>query len=132
MRFLDEEHSATFDKICAKMKRSDEYHLAVAYLFSLDRVCREHIEDLFDFSEDVIVREGLKKGWQTGTSMRTTRLAFNLWNGCCSDGETYKDAHGYEDELPSRSYTPDEIFCCGLAPFYFEAIKLRYPMYCGE
>ena len=30
MRFLDEEHSATFDKICAKMKRSDEYHLAVA------------------------------------------------------------------------------------------------------
>lgn len=132
MTFIDTEHAAFFDKFCGEMKRSDEYHEAVAYLFALDRVCCEHIEDLFNFDEDCIVLEGLRKGWQTGTSMRTTRLAFNLWNGCCSDGETYTDKHGYEDELPSRSYTPDEIFCCNLAPFYFEAIKLRYPMYCGE
>lgn len=132
MTFIDAEHAAFFDKFCGEMKRSDEYHEAVAYLFALDRVCREHIEDLFNFDEDCIVLEGLRKGWQTGTSVKTTRLAFNLWNGHCSDGQKGKDKDGYEVDLPSRYYAVDEIFCCSYAPYYWEAIKLRYPLYSGE
>lgn len=133
MRFYDETHEAKYDEFCKRMKYLDEYHRAVAYLFALDTVCREHINDIFDFDEDVIIREGLHKGWQTGTSRRTTHLAFNLWNSCCSDGdETYTTKDGYEEELPSIEYTPDHIFCSSYASYYYEAIKLRFPLYFNE
>lgn len=132
MKFYDETHEAMFADICDKMKRLDDYHKSVAYLLALDVACRQHINDLFDFGEDVIIREGLHKGWQTGTSQKTTRLMFNLWNGCSSDGDTYTDTDGYECNMPSSYYAVDEIFCTTYAPFYYEAIKLRYPRYCGE
>lgn len=132
MKFYDDTHKSKYDEFCKKMKYLDEYHRTVAYLFALDKVCREHIGDIFNFAEDGIIREGLHKGWQTSTSRRTTHLAFNLWNSCCSDGETYKDNQGYEDELPSVEYTPDHIFCDGYAEYYFEAVRLRFPDYCDE
>lgn len=96
----------------------DPYRSAVAYLIALDCVLYEHMQDVFDFDEGVILPDCLHKGWQTGTSMKTTRLAFNLWNG-----------YSYEpkEETPSSYYTPNEIFCCGqYAPYYWQAIKLRF------
>jgi hypothetical protein len=129
IKFMDDEHKQKFNEIGDKMKCLDSYHLAVAYLFSLDTACREHINDVFDFGGDGIKPDGLFKGWQTSTSIRTTHLAFNLWNGYCYDGETYTDKQGYETDLPSARYTPDNIFCDGMAEYFFEAIKLRYPQY---
>ena len=129
MIFYDEQHETTYNYICSRMKYLDCYHRSLAYLLALDTVLREHIEDVFDFQEDGIKRDGLHNGFQTGTSMKTTRLAFNLWNGCCDDGELYTDKYGYETELPSRYYTPENIFCCkDYAPYYWQAIKLRFEM----
>lgn len=62
------------------MKSTDSYRRAVAYLFTLDKGCSRHIDDVFDFRDDAIKPEGLNCGRQTSTSIRTTRLAFNLWN----------------------------------------------------
>lgn len=129
MNFFDESHEAKYNEFCGRMKYLDEYHKAVAYLLALDVVCREHTPDLFDFSEDVIKPDGLHKDWQTGTSRKTTRLLFNLWNGYCSDGETGKDKDGYEVELPSQYYAADNIFNCNYAPYYFEAIRIRFPIF---
>lgn len=28
------------------------------------------------------------------------------------------------------SYTVEELFCCGYARYFWEAIKIRYPEYC--
>ncbi|MDD4509461.1 MAG: DUF6075 family protein, partial [Oscillospiraceae bacterium] len=68
--------------------------------------------------------EGLHCGWQTGTSKIICRLAFNLWNGYC-----YEEC---EDDQPvSAYYVTDNIFCCSYAEYFFEAIRLRYPEYCG-
>ena len=129
IRFEDDEHEHKFDEICRKMKHLDCYHLSLAYLLSLDKVLREHTDEVFDFQEDGIKREGLHKGFQTGTSMKTTRLAFNLWNGCCSDGQNYTDKYGYEMELPSCYYTPEQIFSCtDYAPYYWQAIQIRFEM----
>ena len=55
---------------------------------------------------------GLHEGWQTGGSIRLTRLAFNLWNGYAEKGD-------------ERMSTPYEIFDCGYAPYFFEAIRLK-------
>ena len=129
MIFYDEAHETAYNDICSKMKHLDCYHRSMAYLLALDTVLREHTEAVFDFQEDGIKRDGLHKGFQTGTSMKTTRLAFNLWNGCYDDGETYIGKDGYETELPISSYTPDQIFCCtDYAPYYWQAIQIRFEM----
>lgn len=128
--FFNDEHKATFYGLLSRMQSDDCYHQSLAYLMTLDSVCREHLNDLFNIEEDLIKRKGLYCSWQTGTSKKTTRLAFNLWNGCHADGETYKCKDGYETDLPSRYYAVDEIFNCSYAPYYWQAIKLRYPLYC--
>ena len=114
VQFKNDEHEERYYAVLAKMKSTDCYHRAVAYLFTLDRDCARHIDDVFDFKEDGINPDGLHSGWQTGTSVQTTRLAFNLWNGFIEKGE-------------EKRFTPDEIFTSTYANYYFEAIKLRYP-----
>lgn len=82
------------------MKHLDEYHTSAAYLLSLDVVCRKHTTELFDFYEDIICPEGLKKAWQTSTSSKTTRLLFNLWNGYCTEEKDgYEEPQGVQREL---------------------------------
>lgn len=129
MIFYDERHETSYNDICSRMKYLDCYHRSLAYLLALDVVLREHIEAVYDFQEDGIKREGLHKAFQTGTSCKTTRLAFNLWNGCYDDGETYTNKDGYETELPSSYYNPDQIFNCkDYAPYYWQAIQIRFEM----
>jgi len=36
-----------------------------------------------------------------------------------------------EEQLDEcKEYAVDEIFCCGYAPLFWQAIKIRYPEYC--
>lgn len=126
--FYNDEHEKAFWNFLARAgKRFDSYHFSIAYLLTLDKECRKHLDDLFDFEDDGIKHKGIDKAWQTGTSKKTTRLAFNLWNGC------YRDDGECEDGLPANPlYTPSEIFCSSYARYYYEGIKLRYPEYTGE
>lgn len=111
------------------MKSEDGYHRAVAYFLTLDEECNAHIADLFDIEKDEIKPFGtLYLPWQTGTSVKTTRLMFNLWSGISIDLD--KSESVYEETR--TYYTPDEIFSCGYAAYYFEAIKLRFPEYAAE
>ena len=114
VQYKNDEHEERYYAALAKMKSTDCYHRAVAYLFTLDRDCARHIDDVFDFRGDAINTDGLHSGWQTGTPVQTTRLAFNLWNGFIEKGE-------------EKRFTPNEIFTSVYAYYYFEAIKLRYP-----
>ncbi len=114
VQFKDREHEDNYYTVLEKMKSTDCYHKAVAYLLTLDSVCKKHINDVFDFKEDIIKPDGLHTAWQTGTSVKTTRLAFNLWNTFIESGE-------------EKRFTPDEIFTSSYTKYYFEAIKLRYP-----
>lgn len=78
---------------------------------------------------DVIIFEGLNKPFQTSTSLKTTRLAFNLWSGTVYDSddpETYIDKSGEKEYVPSKYYAPNYIFSCNYTPYYFEAIKMRF------
>lgn len=127
--FADDKHWKSFTAIIAQMQQSDVYHMAVAYLLALDTVTRQHVNDVFDYDSDCIKLDALEKPWQTGISRKTTRLAFNLWNGCYTDGETYIDDEGYPDDLPSGNYSVADIFSCSYAPYYWQAIKIRFPEY---
>ena len=52
-------------------------------------------------------------------------MAFNLWNGSL----IYDSEDDLENRKISLEYAVSEIFCCSYAPFFWEAIKIRYPEY---
>lgn len=120
MIYRDEQHKKLYDNLCGQFNHIDEYHAALLYLIALDEVCRQHIPDIFSIEQDSIKPESIAESWQTGTSLKTCRLAFNLWNGTTSDNN---------NESASPNYTVDEIFACEYAPYYWQAIQLRFPEY---
>lgn len=69
--------------------------------------------------------DSLQTAWQTSTSKKTTRLAFNLWNS----SNNYDSEEDLENRIVSKRYNVSEIFCCSYAPYFWEAIKIRYPEY---
>ncbi len=115
IRFISDEHRNFYEKILARCRIQDSYHKALIYLLGLTADTQNHISLLFDFDEDQIIEDGLNQGWQTGSSTKICRLAFNLWNG-------------YTDQT-TMGYTPEDLFCCEFAEYFFEAIKLRFPEY---
>lgn len=110
MKFYDDTHELKYIEFCRKMKYFNEYHRSVAYLFALDKVCREHIEDIFDFAEDGIIREGLHKGWQTSTSRRTTHLSFNLGTPVVPTGRPTRTIKGMRTSCRLSSTHPTTSF----------------------
>lgn len=90
---------------------------------ALDEECYKNRGEIFDFKENHIVLGTLNNAWQTGTSVRTTRLIYNLWNGYAGE-----DANERFEDSPSY-YTPSEIINSVLAPYYAEALKLKFPIY---
>ena len=127
--YKDKDHELNYNFLLQLMTRITSTRKAVAYLLALDQICFEHCRELYDFHEDNTIPEGLEKAWHTSASRRTTRLAFNLFNGHFSDGETYIGSDGFEEMLPSRFYTPYTFFNCEDAPYYVEAVKIRFPKF---
>lgn len=127
MIFKDKHHEDFYKQNIEKTNSySDPYHKALFYTLGLMEETRSNIKSLYDYQDRAINFEGLRMGWQTGTSKRLTRLAFNLFNGF--DGDTGKE----EEKDDCRFYTPYYLFDNGLALYMLEAIKLRYPEYTNE
>lgn len=118
-KFASKEHENFFYSMLKKCGNHDSYHRAFFYCVGISETTRANVGRLFDFEQHHIKPEGLHEGWQTGGSVRLTRLAFNLWNGYVEPGD-------------ERMSTPYEMFDCGYAPYFYEAIKQRYPEYCRE
>lgn len=147
--FMDKRHEDLFYSYFQAMKTHDCYHGSAAYLLALDEVIRDHTKSVFDFKEDIIKPECISEPWQTGTSKKTTRLLFNLWNGKYKDDIPVSYDYDEDEDEPiddelvynsehiahdlsvrsSQYYAVDNIFCCSYAPYYMQAVKLRYPEY---
>ena len=116
MKFKNREHEKFYEQYLARTAGLDPSHKAFFYTMGISSETRKHVEDVFDFHEDVIRPGGLNKGWQTSGSSCLTRLAFNLWNGWNEDG----------------CATPYDLFSTSDAVYMLEAIRIRYPEYCRE
>ena len=103
----------------SKMRKARQLYSSFFYFVGISEDTRNHVDRMFDFKERLIKPEALHEGWQTGGSARLTRLAFNLWNGYVEKGE-------------ESLSTPYEMFDCGYAPYFYEAIRMKYPEYCRE
>lgn len=123
-KFIDKEHKQFYEQKLKEIGKSDVYRKALIYTLSMCETTREHFADIFDIKAGEININSLQAPYQTGSSEKVTRMAFSLWNRCNYDSE-----EDIENHKPSIYYNPSEIFCCGYAPYFYEAIKLRYPEY---
>ena len=110
--FKSKEHQQFYVEMIRECGINDTYHQAFFYVMGLSEETRTNINQLFYFGANRIDLCGLDEGWQTSSTMRVCLLAFNLWNGF---GEKYEN------------FSPNHLFCCEFAPYFMEAIKLRYP-----
>lgn len=122
IQFKNKTHSERYQELMEKMLHDNVYYRAVAYLIALNDDCYRNKSSIFNIEKGRIIPEGVNEGWQTSSSLRVTRLIYNLWNGYCYDESDD------EDPLVSSDYTVSEIFYDSDAIYYFEAVKLRYPV----
>lgn len=118
IKFKDKKHEANYKHFLKKanVNQSDNERKALLYILSLYEDIRGRIEDVYNFKESQIRNEGLNKPWQTGSTVRATRLAFNLYNGWC----------GFTDDELSE-YTPKNLFCdLENLDYLLLAVKIRF------
>ena len=116
MKFKDNAHRQFYDYLFNESgSKNDGFHRGLFYLLSLLPDTRRHINDLYDIKNDRIRPDGLTEPWQTGSSIRITRLAFNLYNGFT----------GREIE-PESLYTANKLLDNPLCEYCLEACRLRY------
>ena len=111
--FSTENHKEFFISMITKVNSWDRYHMALFYTLGISPDCRKHIEDLFTFTGEnygIKPETALLHDWQTDGSRACTRLGYNLFNG-----------------FTDRRTDPCSLFTCNYAPYFLEAIKLRYP-----
>lgn len=112
--FKDDKHKEAFrDFIIADgIHMRDKERLSLFYVLSMYYDTRNNIYDLYNFEDKCILIDGLNKGWQTGTTTKATKLAFNLFNNYIGEG--------HDD------YSPLELFNTIDKEYYFEAVRIRF------
>ena len=130
MKFVSKEHQKflleKFNEMI-QLGKTDVYYKSIIYTLGICETTRKNFDDIFNLKRGEINIDALQGKYQTGTSEKVTRLAFSLWNGCNYDRE-----QDIENKNLSANYNVSEIFSCGYAPYFYEAIKIRYPEYTRE
>lgn len=127
--FANKEHYDFFTQTSARLN-PDCYLLALIYTVGISANTRTRWGSFYDERHREIKPGVIHEGWQTSGSMRITRLAFQLFTDGTPTAFEY-DEHNERKEnfRECQLYSVSDIFCCGDAPFFVEAIKLRYPEY---
>lgn len=151
LKFYDKDHEEFYKRIIEENNlQNDCYRKSLFYLLGLTEDTRNHCKEIYDFKEKGIETAVIDKPWQTSTSLKITRLAFNLYNGYYGRRHTEETAENTEglDEKDktirelrtelqekesrleeARKCVVDEIFSCReFAPYFYEAIKIRFEM----
>lgn len=96
MDFINEAHRRFYESHSDITARGEDFK-AIVYTLGVNRECRDHFAALYNEQTRCIVPSGLHAGWQTGASLRITRLAFNLFT------------HSVLEEENAEDYTPKAI-----------------------
>ena len=127
MEFIDDEHEKFWEEknlVMQKYGKTDVYYKSIVYTLGICETTRSNFDKIFSIENGEINIDSINSAFQTGTSEKVTRMAFSLWNRCNYDSE--KDR---QKGKVSEYYNPSEIFCCSYAPYFVEALKIRYPEY---
>ena len=116
IKFNSEAHELFYKEMLARTNQLDVYYKAFFYCMGICETTRKYIDQLFDFKEGGIMPEHLHQPFQTGTSYKVTRMAYNLWND-------------YVEEGAESLTTPSSLFACEYAEEFHQAIKIRFHEY---
>lgn len=125
--FKNQAHEDFYQRYLPKCRYQDVYHKALVYCLGIDRDTREHVDRIYDFRTGNVKPECLHEGWQTSGSVKVVRMAFNLYCNATPSVDDYTVAEEQINEC--RQYTVEELFCCAYAPYFWQAIQIRYPEY---
>lgn len=129
IQFSSDAHEQFFSKYLPRCRYQDSYHMALIYCLGIDQDTRNHVGQIYDFKTGFVKTECLRQGWQTSGSQRIIRMAYNLYNNGTPSVLDYEDSKAQLTEC--SQYTVEELFCCDYAPYFWQAVKIRYPEYCG-
>lgn len=125
--FISEAHEKFYYDQLQKVQDQDEYHKALCYCLGISNDTRRNINRIYDFKTDCVKPECLNEGWQTSGSMKVVRMAFNLY---CNGTPSVNEENTPEEQLyECRQYSVEELFCCEYAPYFWQAVQIRYPEY---
>lgn len=125
--FISEAHEKFYYEKLKEVTYADVYHKALCYCLGMNDDTRRNIKRIYDFKTGCVKTECLQDGWQTSGSMKVVRMAFNLY---CNGTPSVDDYDNSEAQLrESRAYSVEDLFCCSYAPFFWQAIQIRYPEY---
>lgn len=127
--FESEEHYSFYIEKVEKLN-PDAYLRALIYAVGICPDTRRRWQSFYDEADRSIKPEVINEGWQTGTTYKITRLAYQLFTDGTPTAVTYDEKDNQTEDFKECSrYSVSDIFCCEYAPFFVEAIKLRYPEY---
>ena len=125
--FISKAHEEFYFEKLEEVRHQDVYHKSLIYCLGMNADTRDHIHRIYDFKTGCVKTECLKEGWQTSGSQKVVRLAFCLY---CNGVPSVSDYEDPSDQLEECGrYTIDDLFCCSYAPFFWQAIQIRYPEY---
>ena len=125
--FISEAHEKFYYEKLKEIRYQDVYHKALCYCLGINDDTRKNVKKIYDFKTGNVKPECLHDGWQTSGSVRVVRMAFNLY---CNGTPSVSEYEDNEEQLSEcREYTVEELFCCSYAPFFWQAIQIRYPEY---
>ena len=128
INFISDAHEKFYYEKLKEVRYQDVYHKALCYCLGISDDTRRNVYRIYDFKTGNIKTECLKEGWQTSGSLKIIRMAFNLYCNGTPSVFDIDDADGQLQEC--GCYTVEDLFCCGYARYFWEAIKIRYPEYC--
>ena len=115
--FISKAHEKFYYEKLKEVRYVDVYHKALCYCLGISDDTRRNINRIYDF----------KTGWQTSGSGKVVRMAFNLY---CNGTPSVDDEQDAEEQIDEcRRYSAEDLFCCCYAPFFWQAIQIRYPEY---
>ena len=128
IRFVNDDHRMFYVEQMEKLK-NDVYHRALVYTLGICGDTRRRFDSIYNAEDRSIDPSAIHAGWQTSGSLKVTRLAFNLFTDGTPSVISTVSSYGDDGLGECRKYSVSDIFCCEFAPYFVEAVKIRYPEY---
>ena len=125
--YIDDQHKEFYSQYIQKCGCKDSHHRALLYCLGIDDNTRKHIQDIYNFDTGSIKTGCLHEGWQTSSSKKVIRLAFNLYTDRTVSVYDYDNQNDRLEEC--GRYSVAEIMCCEYVKCFLEAVKIRYAGY---
>ena len=127
MNFMNNAHEKFYYEKLKEVRYQDVYHKALCYCLGINGDTRKNADRIYNFKTGSVKTKCLHEGWQTSGSLKVVRMAFNLYCNSTPSVWDYEDAEEQVNEC--RQYTVEDIFCCAYAPYFWQAVQIRYPEY---